>query len=138
MRAALAAYVLEARSIAEAARLAGIQAETLQKALRKPHIRDEVLRLKRARLDGLTEKAWLTVADLASSAVSEDVKLKACRLIMEAAGDIWHGRRDDAPRASAGVMIVIGHGDERRKIAISSGGVIESPPYAPAVRTDDL
>lgn len=133
MRTALAAYVLEARTVAESARIAGIQAETLQKALRKPHIRDEVIRLKRARLDGLTEKAWLTVADLASDAVSEDVKLKACRLIMEAAGEIGPGRRDESPRASAAVMIVVGQGPDRREITIGTNGVVESPPYSPTV-----
>lgn len=128
---ALSAIVGDGASVAEAAEIAGMKAKSLYAALAKPHVRAERTRLKHAWMENQTGKAWKVVADLADSAASEDVRHKAARTILEAAGELRpDGRRQEgAPRAL--VQIIAGHGVELRA-AVETGGVIEAAAYAPA------
>jgi hypothetical protein len=54
----------------------------------KPHVRAAKDAVKRAFLASETDKAWLTVVGLAQAAGSEDVKLKAAKVLLDAAGEL--------------------------------------------------
>lgn len=140
LRDALSLIVTEGRSITEAAQTVGMARETLSKALKKPHVIEAKADLVRAWRASRTEKAVLTVADLAVNATSEDVRLKASRTWLELVGELGPNRRDDAPRAAQLVQIVIGSDRDRPDITVTAGehgGVYELPPYTPANLTGD-
>lgn len=125
---AIQLIVTRAVTIAEAAESVGMQAPSLAKALRRPHVSERVTRVRREWMESQTSKAWLTVADLAAGAASEDVRLKSCRTILEAAGELGPNRRDDTPRAIAGVQIILAGGE--RTITVNDKGVMEADPFA--------
>ena len=90
---AIRLIVEEGMTQADAARAVGYKAESLTSALRKPHVKAVVAGVKRAWLDSRTSRAWVNVARLADDAVSEDVKLKANRIFLEAAGELGGDER---------------------------------------------
>lgn len=137
VEAAIQLIVARAVTIAEAAEAVGMQGPSLAKALRRPHVSDRLIAVRRAWQENETFKAWLTVAELASGAASEDTRLKAARTILEAAGELGPNRRDDGPRAATLVQIITHAGPERHQVTIQSGGVIEAAPYDPSSRDDD-
>ena len=85
---ALRLIVEEGLSQDAAAKRVGMKGPSLTVALHKPHVRAALAGVKRAWLESQTSKAWLTVANLAESAVSEDVRLKASRTFLDAAGEL--------------------------------------------------
>lgn len=91
LRTAITLIVHEGLTVADAAKRTGYQTESLSKALIKPHVKAFRHDVKRAWLASKTERAWLTVADLAESGNSEDVRLKAAKVFIEA---------DEAARAA--------------------------------------
>lgn len=135
LRAALTLLVHEGLTITAAAQRAGLQRESLSKALKRPHVQAALTDLRRAWSSNETAKAWLVVARLAQSACSEDVQLKAAKVLLEAAGELTP--RDQGTRPS-GVMVQIVVGDvERRDVRITDGasnGVIEAEPFCPPPR----
>ncbi len=117
---------------ADAAQRVGMRQESLSVALRKPHVAALKNDVKRAFLASATSKAWVIMAQLANGAVSEDVRFKAAKVFLEAAGELSaDGARDQAPRSL--VQIVVNHpqvpgggADERHPGVIERGpGVIE-------------
>jgi hypothetical protein len=137
LRAALTSLVHEGLTITEAASRAGLQRESLSKALKKPHVQAVLSDLKRAWATNETAKAWLVVARLAENAVSEDTRLRACRTLLEAAGEL-SGKSDAPPPVGTAIQIIIGTGPDRREVRLSDGqvsGVIEAEPYSPALAT---
>lgn len=91
LRTAVTLIVHEGLTVADAAKRTGYQTESLSKALIKPHVKAFRASVKRAWLASKTELAWLTVADLAERGNSEDVRLKAARVFIDA---------DEAARAA--------------------------------------
>jgi hypothetical protein len=75
-----------------------MQRESLSRALAKPHVQALRAGVKRAWLDNETGKAWLQVAKLADGAASEDVRLKAAKTILEAAGELEPRDTEDRVR----------------------------------------
>lgn len=96
---AIRLIVTEGYTIKDAAKAVGYVPHAVTQALRKPHVRAFRADVKRAWMESQTEKAWRNVADLAQGAQSEDVRLKASRTILEAAGELTPGaEKGDGPR----------------------------------------
>jgi hypothetical protein len=91
LRSAVSLMVTDGLSVADAAKRTGYQLNSLQVALRKPHVRVLVAAVRRAWMEGRTSQAWLNIADLADRAASEDVRLKANKVFLEAAGELGAG-----------------------------------------------
>lgn len=81
---AIRLIVEQGYTIGDAAKAVGYQRNSLVQAFNKPHVRAFRASVRRAWLNSQTEKAWRTVADLAGSAASEDVRLKAAKVFIEA------------------------------------------------------
>jgi hypothetical protein len=122
---AIQLIVTEGLTISDAAQRVGMARESLSRALIKPHVRALREAVKRAWLSSETDKAWLTVAALASGANSEDVKLKAAKVILEAAGELGGPSADAISGARSLVNIVIQHPVREGDVATNSHGVIE-------------
>lgn len=129
LRTALTLIVHEGLSITDAAQRVGLKRESLSKALKKPHVRAEWDAVKRAWSESATAKAWLTVAKLAETASSEDVRLKAAKVFLEAAGEIGAeaSGRASAPPASMVQIIVQPRSDGDQSMPYRLPGVIERP-----------
>ena len=129
LRTAITLIVHEGLTVADAAKRTGYATESLSKALMKPHVKAFRLSVKRAWLASQTERAWLTVSDLALQANSEDVRLKAAKVFIEA---------DEAARATMPadvrqlVQIVTQNVTMTGNLTASQmPGVIEALPYQP-------
>jgi hypothetical protein len=142
LRDAVTAIVHEGLSITEAAQRVGYARESLSKALSKPHVVALKAAVKRAWLGSETERAWLTVVNLSNSAASEDVRLKAARILLEAAGELGdHDADRKGPASLVQINInhanVVGQGDgplpgvieivRTRTSETDTYGVIERP-----------
>jgi hypothetical protein len=122
--------VQEGLTIPEAAKRTGYRYESLLLALRKPHVRAAKDSVKRAWMESRTEKAWLTVADLADNAASEDVRLKAAKTFLDAAGELTPDGGDKAGTARQLIQIVtqsVNMGGQPPSERLP--GVIEAPAY---------
>lgn len=128
VEAAIQLIVSRAVTIAEAAQAVGMQGPSLTKALRRPHVSDRLTHVKREWMANQTQKAWVGVAELSTGAASEDVRLKALRTILEAAGELGGRRNDDVPRPGVAVQIITGPADATR-VSVTNG-VIEAVPYS--------
>jgi hypothetical protein len=105
---------------------------SLNVAMKKPHVRAFLSSVKHAWLESRTSKAWLNVAQLADSACSEDVRLKANRVFLEAAGELGAKGADPNATARTLVQIVVNAAQGMGHLPASQmPGVIESPPYQP-------
>lgn len=105
---AIGLIVREGLSVPDAAIRVKMQYESLRVALHKPHVVAYREAVKRAWLASATDKAWLTVVTLATDAASEDVRLKAAKVILDAAGELDHGDPGAVgPRTL--VQIVVNH-----------------------------
>jgi len=109
---------------ADAAKSVGMNAVSLSIALKKPHVVALRAAVKRAWLGSETDKAWVTVAHLASTASSEDVRLKAAKVFLEAAGELGGGDARISVPASL-VQIVMHHHTTPDSILSGSDGVID-------------
>jgi len=124
--------VTEGLSQQDAARRAGMTPHSLNVAMKKPHVRAFLSSVKHAWLESRTSKAWLNVAQLADSACSEDVRLKANRVFLEAAGELGAKGTDPNATARTLVQIVVNAAQGMGHLPASQmPGVIESPPYTP-------
>ena len=84
LKTAITLIVHEGLTVADAAKRTGYKTESLAKALIKPHVKAYRASVKHAWLASQTERAWLTVSDLALQANSEDVRLKAAKVFIDA------------------------------------------------------
>lgn len=125
---AIKAIVHEGLTITDAAKRAGLQRESLSKALIKPHVVAYRSAVKRAWLDNETGKAWVRVAQLCNEATSEDVRLKAAKLILEAAGELERDDRDSGGARRPAVQIVVNYPPESVTTRAGLPGVIELAP----------
>lgn len=113
----------EGVSIKDAALSVGYLQNNLVAAMAKPHVKAYRARVKRAWLQARTTKAWHNIAGLADNAKSEDVKMKANKVFLEAAGELGAADRGDG-RPSTLIQIVAQAGST---VAIPSSGMIERP-----------
>ncbi len=124
--------VTEGLSQQDAARRAGMTPHSLNVAMKKPHVRAFLSSVKHAWLESRTSKAWLNVAQLADSACSEDVRLKANRVFLEAAGELGAKGTDPNATARTLVQIVVNAAQGMGHLPASQmPGVIEAPAYQP-------
>lgn len=132
LQEACRAIVSEGLSVPDAARRCGMSVPSLQIALRKPHVRAFLASVKAAWMDSRTSKAWLNIADLADQACSEDVRLKANRVFLEAAGELGGTGQDASAMARTLVQIVVNQGRQSAQLPHGQlSGVIEALPYQP-------
>jgi hypothetical protein len=121
---AIRLIVEEGHTQADAAQAVGMNPVSLSLALKKPHVKALREAVKRAWLDNETGKAWLTVINLSNGAASEDVRLKAAKLLLEAAGELDGGRSDGDKGPKSLVQIVLHHPAEMTTVG-GLPGVIE-------------
>lgn len=139
VEAAIQQIVATGCTIGEAAQSQGMKARSLAIALRKGHVSARWADVKREWLNQKTQRAWVTVVDLAEGAASEDARLRAAKVILEAAGELTP-REQARPSSGVAVQIIIGTGADRREVRLSDGasnGVIEAPAWEPAAVGDD-
>ena len=130
LQEACRAIVSEGLSVPDAAKRCGMSVPSLQIDLRKPHVRAFVSHVRDAWLNSRTAKAWLNIADLADRACSEDVRLKANRTFLEAAGELGNKGQDGSAIASTLVQIVINAAKSAGQLTDGqSSGVIEAQPW---------
>jgi hypothetical protein len=129
LRTAIKLIVEEGLTVADAAIRTGYKPPSLAIALMKPHVKAFRSSVKRAWLASKTERAWLTVADLAERGNSEDVRLKAAKVFIDA---------DEAARATMPaearqlVQVYINQLNQTGHLpARQMSGVIEAEPYQP-------
>ena len=130
LRSALTLIVQEGITIPEAAKRTGYRYESLLLALRKPHVRAAKESVKRAWMESQVEKAWLTVAKLADESTSDDIRLKAAKTFLDAAGELTPDGGDKAGTARQLIQIVtnsvnLGQHPPSERLP----GVIEAPAY---------
>lgn len=132
LREAIRLYVTEGLSKPDAATRAGMTLHGLLAALKKPHVRAFESHVKAAWMESRTSKAWLNIAELADRACSEDVRLKANRTFLEAAGELGNNRTDGENLAKTLVQIVINHAQNTTQLPDGQmRGVIEAQPWQP-------
>lgn len=131
LRTAITLIVHEGLTVADAAKRTGYQTESLAKALMKPHVKALRSDVKRAWLASKTERAWLTVADLAESGNSEDVRLKAAKVFIEADAAARAAMPEQARQLVQIVANTVTVGGQLTNGQAS--GVIEALPYQPTI-----
>lgn len=124
---ALTLMVERGLKISDAAEEAGMQYESLRLALKRPHVREALADAKRAWLESETFVAWNTVASLQRNAASEDVKLKAARVFIGAAGELEPNQGRGS--VAGGVFVQIITPAPSAPLPVSDRGVFESPAF---------
>lgn len=135
LAAAIDAMVTCGCSTYEAAELAGMSHRGLTLALAKPHVKAYVAGVKRAWLDNATGVAWRTVSKLMTEGRSEDVRLKAARTVLEAAGELGGPGGTPSDKAQTVINIVMSKGASAD--ATPASGIIEAP-YRDVTPRQDL
>ncbi len=112
----------------EAARLGGLTEHGLQRALQRPQVRELLECVRRARRDGKTAEAWEVVYDLMDGAASEDVRHKAARTVLAAAGELEaeNGKQQTVGQLIQIVTQTVNLGDQPAYERLP--GVVERPP----------
>ncbi len=105
-----------------------MNAVSLSLALKKPHVVALRSAVKRAWLGSETDKAWLTMAHLASNAASEDVRFKSAKVFLEAAGELERTGDDGSKGPRSLVQIVLHHPASVSSPAGGLPGVVEVVP----------
>jgi hypothetical protein len=136
LRTAIVLLVEEGVTIAEAAQRTGYKRKSLEVALRKGHVRAHRADVLAAWKANQTTKAWHTVAALAQGAQSEDVQLKACRTILEAAGEL--GRPDGEVGRVAQTLIQIGRITNGDGVTEAAPGVVQIVPGSAEIQRIDV
>jgi hypothetical protein len=129
LRTAITLIVSEGLTVADAALRTGYKPHSLTQALKKPHVRAFRSSVKRAWLTSQTDQAWLTVSDLATRANSEDVRLKAAKVFIEADAAARNAMPEQARQL---VQIVTNNLTMTGNLTASQmPGVIEALPWSP-------
>lgn len=129
LRTAIILVVEQGLTLKDAAARTGYKPESLAKALCKPHVRAFRADVKRAWWNSKTERAYVDLAELATSAASEDVRLKAIKEVIaidrEAQRALPEQARQLVQIVTQSVQIGAVPPTER------SAGVIEAAPFQP-------
>lgn len=130
LQEAIRLIVTEGLSKTDAAKRAGMTLHGLLAALKKPHVKAFAASVKDAWMDSRTSKAWLNVAELADGAMSEDVRLKANRVFLEAAGELGGDRGKGEQVARTLVQILVNSPQATAQLPHGQmSGVIEAPAF---------
>lgn len=121
---AIRLIVEDGLSQVDAAAAAGMSQVSLSIALRKPHVKALRAAVKDAWLTNKTGRAWLTIANLAENATSEDARLKAAKIFLEAAGELTP--RDTEGRISRPMVNIIISSPQGESAPQQLPGVIEA------------
>ncbi|WP_374387120.1 hypothetical protein [Brevundimonas sp.] len=136
LRTAITLIIHEGLTVREAAIRAGYQYESLQKALLKPHVRAFRADVKRAWLDSQTERAWIVAAQLQMQSASDDVRLKAAKVFIEADKEASSKMPAEVRQTVQIVTNNVNMGVQPTHNQLS--GVIEAEPFHPLPpRTSD-
>ena len=129
LRTAITLIVHEGLTVAQAAAKTGYQAESLAKALLKPHVRVFRADVKRAWLASETERAYLTAADLMTRSGSDDVRLKAAKVFIE----MDQEARRTMPNEARQLVQIVTQNLTMHAVPPTerSAGVIEAKPFQP-------
>jgi hypothetical protein len=125
LRSAIKLIVEEGYTIADAAKAVGYQTHSLTQALHKPHVRALRASVAAAWRASETEAAWHIVSGLAKGSPSDDVRLKAARTVLEAAGELRP--KADEPGLSRTLINIVLSGGRVDAEAGRLPGVIEAP-----------
>lgn len=125
LAAAIEAIVHSGLTQREAAELVGYAPESLSIAMKKPHVRAFMADVKRAWLESATSQAWNTVSTLMQKGKSEDVRLKAARTVLEAAGELGGPDNKGSDQAQTFIRIVLSNPGQ--PAVVPDSGVIEAP-----------
>lgn len=112
--------------IPEAAKEAGMQYESLRVALKRPHVHEELVSLKRAWMNSETLASWVAVSELRQTATSEDVKLKAARTFIGAAGEL---EPDRGVQGGPAMLVQIVCAPQAQPVQVNEHGVYEAPAF---------
>lgn len=142
MRDAVTLMVTEGLSQTDAAQRVGMARESLSRALKRGDVIALKASIRRAWLSSQSEKARITIADLAVNAQSEDVRHKAARSLLELAGELGPGRTADRNPPTATLIQIVTR-DVPQIASAQASGVIELPawgsaPVATPAETDTL
>ncbi|WP_292229352.1 hypothetical protein [Brevundimonas sp.] len=129
LRTAITLIVHEGLTVADAAKRTGYKTESLAKALIKPHVKAFRADVKRAWLASETEQAWLTAADLQRRGMSEDVRLKAAKVFIDADKDARAAMPEQARQLVQIITKEVHLGGQPTNNRLP--GVIEAEPYQP-------
>lgn len=127
LKTAIMLIVHEGLTVADAAKRTGYKTESLAKALIKPHVKAYRASVKHAWLASQTERAWLTVSDLALQANSEDVRLKAAKVFIDADAAARQAMPEQARQLVQIVTNTVQIGGQPTEGQLS--GVIEAAPF---------
>jgi predicted DNA-binding protein (UPF0251 family) len=117
--------VEEALTVTDAAQRVEMAKESLTRALLRPHVIEARAAVKRAWLANETGKAWITMTHLANHAASEDVRHKAAKVILDAAGELDGSARGEPRRDRPTVVINLQHPADVTAMSGNHSGVIE-------------
>ncbi|QTC90435.1 hypothetical protein [Brevundimonas goettingensis] len=135
VEAAIQQIVTRGASIADAAHSVGMAKKSLAIALRKPWIVDRIADVRREWFASKTFEAWVGMAELASSAISEDVRHKSLKVFIERAGELLPPS-DKGSSGHQAVQIIINSSPDRTGVVITqpnSAGVFEAEPFSPSL-----
>lgn len=119
------------RTLPEACKIAGLQEESVQKALRKEHVKAFCASTKREWMSGQTFRSWSTVEKLRDTSASDKVRLESAALFIRAAGDL-EPERHRAPTTALALQIIVSPQHALPVDINAAGGVIEAKPFDPA------
>lgn len=126
LRSAIKLITEQGYTVADAAKAVGYQTHSLTQALNKPHVKAARAAVVNAWRSSETFAAWAIVSGLAKEGVSEDVKLKAARTILQAAGEL-DPKADTGGGAQTLINIVLNSGRSAEVFDDRLPGVIEAP-----------
>lgn len=127
---AIRLIIEDGRTLPEACQVAGLQEESVQKALRKEHVKAFCSSLKREWMTGQTFRSWSTVEKLRDTSASDKVRLESAALFIRAAGDL-EPERNHGPSTALALQIIVSPQHALPVNNTSAGGVIEAPPFDP-------
>ena len=128
---AIRLMIEDGRTLSEACQVAGLQEESVQKALRKGHVKAFCSSLKREWMTGQTFRSWSTVEKLRDNSPSDKVRLESAALFIRAAGDL-EPERHQAPTTALALQIIVAPQHALPPSINTDNGLIEAPAFDPA------
>jgi len=127
LRTAIILIVEQGLTLKDAAARTGYKPESLAKAMCKPHVRAFRASVKDAWWKSKTDRAYVDLAELATSAMSEDVRLKAIKEVIAIDREVQRAMPEQARQlvqiVTQSVQIAADPLTQR------AGGVIEAKPF---------
>ena len=128
---AIRLMIEDGRTLSEACQAAGLQDESVQKALRKEHVKAFCASVKREWMTGQTFRSWSTVENLRDHSASDKVRLESAALFIRAAGELEPDRHH-APTTALALQIIVAPQHALPTSINTAGGLVEVPAFDPA------